>query len=942
MVIKNVRINGIENPVGYTFDQIICSWEVVDTKSKKQTDVVIEVSESEKFDTVLYTKFGSGLKQSGEKLELDLSPRTTYYMRVKVTGDQGDSVVSETAVFETGKATEPWKAQWIGMEKEDDIHPILEKTFDVPEKEIKKARLYVTGVGLFEASMNGEKLGKEYLTPYFNNYENHIQVMTFPVEIMSGQKNTLQILLGRGWYMGTFGMGLTKNNYGDRMAAIAELHVEYADDTEDIICTDETWQYYGSDIEDSGIYDGEIYDRMLWVDRENVRKMVVVIADGQDEGTRSLNKAHLLDRVSLPVLAKEELTVKEVIHTPAGETILDMGQNFAGFVAFEADFPAGTKITLDFGEILQDGNFYRDNYRAAKSQFVYVSNGEKELVRPHFTYFGFRYVRVTGWPGECRKEAFCGKALYSDIMRTGYIHTSHEKVNQLYSNTLWGLKSNFLDMPTDCPQRDERLGWTGDAQVFAPTACYHMDTRAFYRKFIKDLREEQMILGGGVPNYLPNFGHPQAVGSIWGDIATLLPQTLYTYYGSIDEAEMSYPMMKDWVDYIDRQDAGRGRQYLYNFGFTFGDWLALDGTTLSSFKGNTDDGFLASMYYCHSAQIVSETARALSEAKGEGTEEGIRYREDALHYAELEKKIRQAIYEEYFTKSGRLAIDTQAAYVITLKFGVCPDRARVVEQFKVRLKKDGYQIKCGFVGAPILCTVLAEVGLTELAYDFLLNEQFPGWLYCVNLGATTMWERWNSVLPDGTISKNGMNSLNHYSYGSVMEFVYAYVAGIRPLESGFKKALIAPCPDIRIPKVDCRYVSVNGEYGCAYEILPDGQVHVHVEIPFNCEAAVRLPESAEGEFLLAAGSYDYTYQPIIDFRKPYHVGTTLKRLSADGKAMEILGRYVPAYAGIAASGNLEMGANTLIELSFNDFIPCDREQLGIAMKGIEELVVAVE
>ena len=941
MRIKNVKINGIENPLGFMFDKIICSWEVNETKSKKQADVMIEVSQSKTFDSILYKKQGKGLKQSGEKLELQLTPRTAYYVRVTVTGDQGDTAVSEAAVFETGKVTEAWKAQWIGPEKGDDCHPILEKDFMIPEKEIKSARLYVTGVGLFEASLNGEKIGTEYLTPYFNNYENHIQVMTFPAKVISGQKNILQILLGRGWYMGTFGMELTKNNYGDRMAAIAELHVEYADGTEDTICTDETWQYYGSDIEDSGIYDGEIYNRALWMGKDNIRKPVVILTDGQEDGTRCLNKEHLTDRISLPILAKEELAVKEILHTPAGETVLDMGQNFAGFVEFEADFPKGTKITLDFGEILQEGNFYRENYRAAKSQFVYVSNGEREWVRPHFTYFGFRYVRVTGWPGECRKEAFSGKALYSDILRTGYISTSHEKVNQLYRNTLWGLKSNFLDMPTDCPQRDERLGWTGDAHVFAPTACYHMDTRAFYRKFLRDLREEQEFLGGGVPNYLPNFGHMQAVGGIWGDIATLLPQTLYTYYGSIEEAETSYSLMKDWVDYIDRQDAGRGRQYLYNFGFTFGDWLALDGTTPSSFKGNTDDGFLASIYYCHSVQIVSETARALNEAKGENTDEGVRYGEDALYYAELEKNIRRAIYEEYFTKSGRLAIDTQAAYVITLKFGICPNRERVIEQFKVRLKKDGYQIKCGFVGAPILCTVLAEAGLTELAYDFLLNERFPGWLYCVNLGATTVWERWNSVLSDGTMSKTGMNSLNHYSYGSVIEFVYAYVAGIRPLKPGFKKAVIAPCPDARIPKVDCRYVSVNGEYGCSYEIQSDGQLHVHIEIPFNCEAVVRLPESVKGELTLPAGSYEYTYQPIIDFRKPYHAGTTLKRLSTDERAMGILGRYVPAYAGIAASGDLEMGANTLIEMSYNDFIPCDREQLEQAMKEIEELIVAV-
>ncbi|MDE7331797.1 MAG: glycoside hydrolase family 78 protein [Lachnospiraceae bacterium] len=934
MIIQNVRINGIENPKGFLYKQLDCSWEVTETDSKKQVSASIEVSGSETFEDIIYKKEGAGLKQGGEPLEMELRPRTVYYYRVAVYGDAGDNAVSGICHFETGKMNEPWQAKWIGPEKRDSFHPVLGRRFTL-RGQVKRARLYVTGVGLFEASLNGEKLGQEFLAPYLNNYEKHIQVLTFSVEKYLKQENTLEILLGKGWYMGVFGMELQAENYGDRMSAIAELHLEYTDGSEEVVGTDENWEYYGSDIEDSGIYSGEILNRQLWENRKNERKAVEVLGmpgqadEGQNDGKVAVTAVSLMDRMSLPVLAKETIFVKDIFRTPAGELVLDMGQNFAGFVEFIADFPTGTRIELDFGEILQGGNFYRENYRQAKSRFVYVSNGEKEAVRPHFTYFGFRYVRVSGWPGECRKEDFVGKALYSDLSRTGYITTSHKKINQLYSNTLWGLKSNFLDIPTDCPQRDERLGWTGDAQVFAPTACYHMDTRAFYHKFIKDLRDEQQFLDGGVPNYLPNFGHRENVGSIWGDIAALLPQTLYTYYGNLGEMEYCYPLMKDWVDYIDQKDAARGRQYLYNFGFTFGDWLALDGTTASSFKGNTDDSYLASLYYCHSVQIVKEMAERLGKA------------EDAAHYAQLERLIRQAVYDEYFSKSGRLAIDTQSAYVAALKFNICPDRERVTEQFKVRLKKDGYQIKCGFAGAPLLCMALAEAGLYELAYDFLLNEQFPGWLYCVGLGATTVWERWNSVLPDGSMNPAGMNSLNHYSYGAVMEFVYAYVGGIRSMEPGFKRAIIAPWPDVRIGKVDCTYHSVNGKYRCAYEILPDGQMHVQVEIPFNCEAETELPAYAEGKMTLSAGNYEFTYTPVRDFRKPYHPGTPLKRLAQDAKAVEILGKYVPAYAGIAKSGDLEMGASTLMEMSFNDFIPCDRKKLAAAMQEIENIVVAV-
>jgi alpha-L-rhamnosidase len=730
--------------------------------------------------------------------------------------------------------------------------------------------------------------------------------------------------------MSVFGLELKENNFGDRMAAIAELHIEYEDGSFDVIATDSSWEYRASDIEDSGIYLGEIINRELNDGKDNSNKPVEVLVDPEkEEGTKNLAISHLKDRISLPVLSKELMEVKEIIKTPAGETVLDMGQNFAGFMEFKAAFPKGTKIVLDFGEILQQGNFYNGNYRDAKSQFVYVSDGRTENVRAHFTFFGFRYVRVTGWPGEVKKEDFTGHVLYSDIRRTGYLETSDEKINRLYENTIWGLKSNFIDLPTDCPQRSERLGWTGDAQVFAPTASYHMDTRAFFHKFLKDLRDEQKIIGGAVPNFVPNFGHPDDAGSVWGDVATFIPDTLYKYFGDKREVENNYPLMKDWVDWIDRQDEARGgRKYLYDFGETFGDWLALDGQTPTSFKGSTDDTYISTMYYYRSIDIVAKMAKIIGKD------------EDSRHYSELGKKVKEAILDEFYTPNGRLSIDTQAAYVIALKFGVYRDRERIIDQFKKRLKRDMYQIKCGFVGAPLLCTVLGEAGLYELAYDFLLKESFPSWLFCVNLGATTIWERWNSVGEDGVISDTGMNSLNHYAYGSVMEFVYGYVAGIRPKEPGFKTAIIAPDPDIRIRKVKCSYDSVNGTYVSNWEILDDGKLNVHVEIPFDCEAEVRLPGYEKEVMVLDAGSYDFTYMPKKDFRKPYSKNTTLMRLSKDEKALGILGRYTPALAGIAASGNPEMGSNSLEDLLGMGYLPFDPAQLKIAIGEIENVIVS--
>lgn len=930
MKITNARINGIENPIGFSYDYLLCSWNVEEAQGKKQKNVLIEVSESKDFEEILYKKEAADLKQNGEKLDVGLKPRTTYYYRVTVTTDAGECVTSDIATFETGKMDEVWTGKWIGPAKEDTFHPVLEKTFAV-EKEVKRARLYMTGVGMFEAYLDGEKVGEEYLTPYINDYESGIQVLTFPMEesLKEEKEYTLSVLLGKGWYMSQFGLDLKENNYGSRMAAIGELHLEYEDGTEELIATDESWNYYGSDIEDSGIYFGEILNRQLWDGKENEKKPVEVLEHPEEQTeTRNLSTEHLLDRLSIPVVEKETIAVQDIIYTPAEEIVLDMGQNFAGFVEFKANFPKGTKVVLDFGEILQQGNFYNKNYRDAKSQFVYISDGREEVVRPHFTFFGFRYVRVTGWPGELDKEDFVGKVIYSDLRRTGSLETSDAKINRLYQNTVWGQKSNFIDMPTDCPQRSERLGWTGDAQVFAPTASYHMDTRAFFHKFIKDLRDEQKELDGGMPNFLPNIGHKEKAGSVWGDIATFLPNTLYTYFGNEEEMEYCYPLMKDWVDFIDRGDAARGeRKYLFDFMDTFGDWLALDGPTPTSFKGSTNDTFISSVYYYRSVQIVRQMAEVLNKA------------EDTVHYSELEEKIKKAVLDEFFTPTGRLAIDTQAAYVIALKFKIYLDRERIVEQFKARLKQDMYQIKCGFVGAPLLCTVLAEAGEYELAYDFLLKEGFPSWLYSVNLGATTIWERWNSVMPDGTISDTGMNSLNHYAYGSVMEFVYAYAAGIRPLEAGFGKVAIAPHPDVRIPEIACSYDSVSGRYVCNWKIEKDGTFTVYVEVPFNCEAVVELPGYEKEQMTLSAGSYDFSYEPKEDLRKPYGRNTTLARIAKDGQAMEILGKYTPALAGIAASGDPEMGANSLEDLTHMGFLPFDPSALETAIEEISELVV---
>jgi alpha-L-rhamnosidase len=433
---------------------------------------------------------------------------------------------------------------------------------------------------------------------------------------------------------------------------------------------------------------------------------------------------------------------------------------------------------------------------------------------------------------------------------------------------------------------------------------------------------------------------------VWGDIGTMLPDTLYRFTGNLTELRYDYPMMKDWVDWIDRKDAARGsRHYLFDFGFQFGDWLALDGMTPTSFKGSTDDSFIASVYYCHSAEITAQAAERLADAGHDNADaarnaERLSFADDAARFHALAEKIRAAILQEYFTPNGRLAVDTQTACVIALKFGICPDRGRMLEQFRIRLQKDGYQIKGGFVGAPLLCTVLGEAGMTDTAYDFLFNEKFPGWLYEVNLGATTIWERWNSVLEDGTISDTGMNSLNHYSYGSVVEFLYAFAAGIRPLEPGFVRAVIDPHPDIRLGSLDCSYDSAAGKYRSSWTIEKDGLLTVQVAVPFGAEAEVILPEDPEKRRLtLAAGEYTWQYQPKRDYRKPYGWQTKLSRAADDSGVLEILRQHVPALYGMALSGDIETGSCTFEDLSHMGFLPIDPEELKKAVAELEMRIV---
>ena len=891
MILYDLKINGLREPMGFEFPYVSVSWKVRESASKRAVKARLCVAADADFAQVLAQKDGADLRSTGEVMNVTLQACTRYYVRVELTGDAGDAAAASTW-FETGKMQEPWQAKWIGMRAEDDFHPVFLRRFTLPAAPVS-ARLYASGLGLYEAYLNGEKTGDELLAPFCNDYNEGVQAETYDVtEALRAGDNCIELLCGKGWYMGRLGYDGDHAVYGDRFLALAELRVRFADGTEYVLGTDESWRYRGSDFAASDIYDGECLDRQLWAGNENPEKPVVPAGEKKT-----------VDRYSLPVRVKDSLSVKEIIRTPAGETVLDFGQNFTGYVEYRAALPSGTRVTLDHGEILQNGNFYNDNYRSAKVQMIYVSDGRAETVRAHFTYFGFRYVRVTGWPGELCAEDFTGRVVYSDLDTAMTFESSDPKLNRLAQNAYWGQRSNFLDMPTDCPQRDERLGWTGDAQVFSPTACFQMDTRAFYRKYLKDLRLDQRKYDGAIANYLPNFSHWAAGSSVWGDVASFLPMTLYDFYGDLEALREAYPLMRDWLEWIIRQDNEKGAQRLWNFGFHFGDWLAQDGVTEQSMKGGTDDFFVASMYYYATAGKLARAAQLLGRAS------------DAERYEKLQAEIHAAILNEYFSPAGRLCVDTQTAYLLSLNFGVYVSKERVVEGLLTRMRKDRWGLKGGFVGATMMCRVLAENGLEDLASYFLFQEGFPGWMHCVNLGATTIWERWNSVLDDGTISGTGMNSLNHYSYGSVMEYVFRDLAGIQSLAPGFTRVRFAPQPTWRLQELDCAYDSASGVYRSHWRIENDGKLTLRFEVPFGCTAQALLPGSGE-TVELTAGVYETSYVPERDYRLKYGMASRLDEIPHDGKAMQILREDLSQAAALIDSGDVEFLGLSFAELQF--------------------------
>ncbi|WP_244208940.1 alpha-L-rhamnosidase [Paenibacillus ferrarius] len=729
-----------------------------------------------------------------------------------------------------------WTAQWITpdaafIDPQDKAAFYLRKTFAV-QKQIHKAMIYATSLGLYELELNGARVGNLEFTPGWTSYRHRLQVQAYEVtdSLLQEGSNTIGAVLANGWYKGNLAWKDQHNIFGDRRALLLQLHIDYADGTSEVIVSDDSWRASTGAIRMSELYHGETYEAAL----ELVDWSLPVYSEESWSAVALLAhpKSILVMQESEPMRVIESLPPVEVLVTPSGETVLDFGQNMVGKVHMRLDLPAGTCIQLFHAEVLdQDGNFYTANLRSAKQTVTYMcKGGGEESYEPHFSFQGFRYVKVEGWPQDAAFEAerFTGHVIHTDMMPKGSFECSHPLLNKLQKNIVWGQRGNFLDVPTDCPQRDERLGWTGDAQVFIRTAAYHYGIARFFSKWLRDLKADQRE-DGAVPFVVPHvLGDEEYASSAWGDAAVICPWTLYQVYGDKRVLEEQYESMKAWITYMRIQGEN---EYLWNTGFHFGDWLGLDAKE-GSYVGATPRDLIATCFYAYSTSLFVKAAEVLGRT------------EDVAEYSKLHAHITAAFTEEFITPSGRLAAHTQTAHVLPLMFGLVSGsvRDRLARTLADDVIEQNYHLTTGFVGTPYLCQVLSDNGYHDVAVKLVLQEDYPSWLYSVHKGATTIWEHWDGIKPDGSFWSADMNSYNHYAYGSIGDWLYRTVAGLDSddQEPGYKRVQFRPRTDSGLDYAKASFHSDYGPIRSEWKKEKAGLVVYEFELPPNTTGVAAL------------------------------------------------------------------------------------------------------
>ncbi|MEU4016975.1 family 78 glycoside hydrolase catalytic domain [Microbacterium sp. NPDC028030] len=774
-----------------------------------------------------------------------LDSRERIGVRVAVQGIDGMwSASSPQTWLETGLLhAADWSARPVGLDLDEDPESdarratLVRSTFRV-DGPVAHARLYATAHGLYEAEINGVRVGSDTLSPGWTVYRERLRYYTYDVTALLGEgDNAIGAWLGDGWYRGRLGWrGGHRNVFGSDLSFLGQLEITYADGRRETVATDDTWRAALSPILRSGIYDGEDYDA-----RQELPGWSTAPFDDTawlPVSVRDRDPHTLVAPTGPPVRVTEEIAPVAVLTSPRGARILDFGQNLVGRVRIRVTGQRGTTVTLRTAEVLQEGELYTRPLRSARSSDAYTLAGhpDGEEWEPRFTFHGFRYAEVDGWPGDLDADAAAGaltaRVLHTDLERTGWFACSDPLVEQLHRNVVWGMRGNFVDIPTDCPQRDERVGWTGDIQVFGPTASTLFDVSGMLSGWLRDVAAEQLP-DGTVPWFVPvipshKVWSPIRPGAAWGDVATLLPWTLYQRFGDEGVVAAQFDSARRWVDRI---DAAAGPDHLWDEGFQLGDWLDPAAPPQDPADARTDRYLVATAYFARSARVVADMAVVLGRTA------------DAERYDILAAEVAAAFRAAHVNPDGTMSSDAQTAYALAIVFDLLADetqRAAAGERLADLVHAAGNRIATGFVGTPLVCDALTLTGHTAAAYALLQEQGCPSWLYQVVHGATTIWERWDALLPDGTVNPGTMTSFNHYALGAVADWMHRRLAGIAPAAPGYRRIRFAPRPGGGLTHAAAVQLTPYGEASISWRIEQDALL-VDLVVPVGTTAELDVP-----------------------------------------------------------------------------------------------------
>lgn len=730
-----------------------------------------------------------------------------------------------------------WHAQMIAADEDFAGAPLLRREFSVEEGHgaITRATLTLSAQGVVEAWLNGRPVSDDVLTPGWSSYEWRLRHATYDVTALVevGDATVLGIALGKGWFGGRLGWSGGGSWYGDALGAFAQLEVEFADGSAQLVVTDDAWASGPSAVLANDLYDGETIDARL---RDDAWKKPGFAGEGWT-GVHALefDTAKLEPYIGPSVKRWASLPVQEISTSPSGKTLIDFGQNLVGWIKVRVQGPVGTEVTIRHAEVLEHGELGVRPLRTAQATDRYILSGGADEFEPTFTFHGFRYAEVSGWPGELKADDLTAIAVGSELTRIGEFSSSDPLLNQFHENVVWGMRGNFLDVPTDCPQRDERLGWTGDIAAFAPTAAYLYDVDAFLSDWLVDLDLEQRhndgIVGFVIPDVLKYMPHPEDFGkpnstAIWSDAAVWVPWDLYQAYGDTEVLARQFDSMTSHVRRVTSLLSPSG---VWDGNFQFGDWLDPDAPPEDPAAAKADKGVVATACAYQSARIVADTAALLG-----------RFDEEA-EFRAIADDLRAAFDREYVT-DGIVKSDCTTVYALAIQFGLldAADEQVAGDRLAELAAEAGYRISTGFAGTPFIADALTKTGHTDVAYRLLLEKECPSWLYPVTMGATTVWERWDSMLPDGTINPGEMTSFNHYALGAVADWMHRVVGGLAPLKPGYASVLVAPQPGGGLTEAATSLETPHGRVSVRWSL--DGDLlTVDTELPEGVDGILRLP-----------------------------------------------------------------------------------------------------